>query len=164
VEYIERGAFGGCKKLSTITIPATVKYIGDYAFSGCTGLRTIYFLGNAPEYRGNFPFEGVTAKAYYPKDNATWQDPRAFATFNDHLTWVPNDGVGSVCPVGDASGDGIIDSYDATLILQYDVGMIHRADMSNAELDVSGDGIVDSYDATLILQFDVGMIPEVPAA
>ena len=65
--------------------------------------------------------------------------------------------------LGDVSGDGILDSFDATLILQYDVGMISEETIQLHLADVSGDGIVDSFDATLILQFDVGMITSLPA-
>lgn len=63
---------------------------------------------------------------------------------------------------GDTSGDGIVDSYDATLILQYDVGMIDGSGLAMQNMDVSGDGVIDTYDATLILQYDVGMIPAFP--
>ena len=64
---------------------------------------------------------------------------------------------------GDVDGDGIVDSYDATLLLQCDVGMIGMNGLCVQNMDVSGDGVVDSYDATLILQYDVGMIQTFPA-
>jgi len=63
---------------------------------------------------------------------------------------------------GDVNGDGMVGSYDATLILQYDVGMIGEAGLVLANMDVSGDGMIGSYDATLILQYDVGMITAFP--
>ena len=66
--------------------------------------------------------------------------------------------------LGDANSDGIVDSYDAALILQFDVGAITADQIDLTVCDVNGDGIVDSYDATLILQFDVGMITKFPAA
>jgi len=66
--------------------------------------------------------------------------------------------------LGDANSDGIVDSYDAALILQFDVGAITADQIDLTVCDVDGDGIVDSYDATLILQFDVGMITKFPAA
>lgn len=63
---------------------------------------------------------------------------------------------------GDVNGDGIVDSYDATLIMKYDVGMISTEGLILPACDVNGDGIVDSYDATLIQKYDVGMIEKFP--
>lgn len=59
---------------------------------------------------------------------------------------------------GDTDHDGLVDSYDAALILEYDVHILggDRLDLSIA--DVDHDGVVDSYDASLILQYDVGKI------
>ncbi len=65
--------------------------------------------------------------------------------------------------LGDANSDGIVDSYDATLIMKYDVGMIGAEDLDLSVCDVDGDGVVDSYDATLIQKYDVGMIDKFPA-
>ncbi len=33
-------AFGGCKTLTSVTIPGTVRSVDDNAFSGCTSLKT----------------------------------------------------------------------------------------------------------------------------
>jgi hypothetical protein len=41
-------AFSGCSGLTSITIPSGVTNIGDLAFSGCSGLTSVYFAGNAP--------------------------------------------------------------------------------------------------------------------
>ena len=37
----DHGAFTGCNSLSTITIPGSVKHIGDLAFCGCSNLKTV---------------------------------------------------------------------------------------------------------------------------
>lgn len=65
--------------------------------------------------------------------------------------------------LGDANSDGIVDSYDATLIAEYDVGLLGADGLDLSVCDVSGDGIVDSYDATLIAEYDVGLITVFPA-
>lgn len=62
--------------------------------------------------------------------------------------------------LGDVDGDGIIDSYDATLIMQYDAWIIDETKLDLAAADVSGEGDVDTYDAALILQFDVMIIAD----
>lgn len=60
---------------------------------------------------------------------------------------------------GDVNGDGTTDSADASLVLQYDLGLIETIDVGNINNgDVNRDGTVDSADASLILQFDLGLI------
>ena len=60
--------------------------------------------------------------------------------------------------LGDANGDGVVDSYDATLIARYDVGLIGANGLNLAVCDVNEDGVVDSYDATLVARYDVGLL------
>lgn len=65
--------------------------------------------------------------------------------------------------LGDANNDGVVDSYDATLILQYLADYIGKEDINYAVCDVDGDGFVDSYDVTLILQYLAEYITSFPA-
>lgn len=41
VVAIEYSAFYGCNELTSITLPNTIRFIGDYAFYNCTGLTSI---------------------------------------------------------------------------------------------------------------------------
>ena len=41
VRFIGNSAFGGCTGLTSIDIPTNVVHIGSYAFSGCTGLEKV---------------------------------------------------------------------------------------------------------------------------
>jgi len=50
---------------------------------------------------------------------------------------------------GDASGDGSITAYDASLVLRHTVGVLASIDARRA--DVSGNGAVTAYDACLVL-------------
>lgn len=45
-QRIAKGAFEGARFLKTIIIPASVSYIGENAFDGCTSLENIFY-GNA---------------------------------------------------------------------------------------------------------------------
>ena len=58
------------------------------------------------------------------------------------------------CLWGDANHDGIVDTKDATLILQYALG-IAPADFCTVRTDVNADGVIDEKDATLVLQRDL---------
>lgn len=66
--------------------------------------------------------------------------------------------------LGDANTDRVVDSWDASLILQYDAVLLGADGLDLSVCDVSGDGVVDSWDASLILQYDALLITEFPAA
>ncbi len=64
--------------------------------------------------------------------------------------------------LGDVNGDGLVDTTDAKLIMQLDLGLISEADLELAAADVNGDGLVDTTDAKLVMQLDLGLITEFP--
>ena len=66
--------------------------------------------------------------------------------------------------LGDVNFDGLIDTTDAKLIMQLDLGLITEADLMVEAADVNGDGLVDTTDAKLIMQLDLGLITEFPIA
>jgi hypothetical protein len=63
---IEEGAFYNCKKLTALTLPATVTRIENYAFDGCTGLTSVKFdcLITATNFCRKYPFPGNLRTAY----------------------------------------------------------------------------------------------------
>ncbi len=65
--------------------------------------------------------------------------------------------------IGDVSLNGQIKPYDASLILQHNVGGITLTAEQLSVADVSGDAGVTSYDASLILQYSIGLISEFSA-
>lgn len=62
--------------------------------------------------------------------------------------------------LGDVNNDGSIDNLDATLILQYDAGLLSQS-ISAFAGDANGDGAVDNLDAVLILKYDAGLIDKI---
>ena len=54
--------------------------------------------------------------------------------------------------LGDVSLNGTIDTYDASLVLQYMVGALSLSPTQLSAADYSENGHVDTYDASLILQ------------
>ncbi|EAX99054.1 surface antigen BspA-like [Trichomonas vaginalis G3] len=59
VVSIEFQAFTNAKKITTITFPATLKYIRGSAFYYATILRTVRFLGDSLETIGTLAFQGT---------------------------------------------------------------------------------------------------------
>ncbi len=58
---------------------------------------------------------------------------------------------------GDVSLDGKVNNLDATVILQYDAGIIELG-VTKAAGNVNGDGSLNNLDATEILKYDAGII------
>ena len=66
------------------------------------------------------------------------------------------------CMWGDADHDLDVDGDDASLILQYELG-IAPGDFCTLRTDVDGSGTIDGDDASLVLQYELGVITEFPA-
>jgi len=70
---------------------------------------------------------------------------------------------------GDINLNGEVESFDASLILQYFCQMepqgmpLPWAEWLITHADVDGNGVVEAYDASLILMYSVGFIDEFPA-
>lgn len=47
-EYICQSAFDCCEKLTSITLPSSLKHIHDYAFNGCDNLKEVYCKSLTP--------------------------------------------------------------------------------------------------------------------
>ena len=58
--FIGSYAFDGCSGLTSITIPNSVTSIGDYAFSGCSALTSVT-IPNSVTSIGGYAFSGCTA-------------------------------------------------------------------------------------------------------
>ena len=50
VVAISGGAFEGCQNITSITIPTSIKTIGNNAFHGCVSLAEINYLGTVAEW------------------------------------------------------------------------------------------------------------------
>jgi hypothetical protein len=80
---------------------------------------------------------------------------------SDQVLWDPYRSVPQNPTMGDVSLNGIIQAYDASLILQHLISPFLNTDQLRVA-DVSGNGTVQAYDASLILQYVSGIIQEFP--
>ncbi len=72
VKSIGYSAFSGCTGLTSITIPNNVKSIGNYAFYGCTGLTSVT-IGNSVKSIGDDAFYNCTGlKEVHISDIGAW--------------------------------------------------------------------------------------------
>ncbi len=64
--------------------------------------------------------------------------------------------------LGDANGDGEVNSIDALYVKKYDAEMMDETGLDLSVSDVNGDGAVNSVDALLIQRFDAELIDAFP--
>jgi hypothetical protein len=80
------------------------------------------------------------------------------------VNYLPFKTTGATNPImGDVSLNGVVQAYDASLVLQHVVGNITLNSTQQQVADVSFAGGITSYDASLILQYVVGLIKFFPA-
>lgn len=123
---IGEGAFRECKKLTDITIPASVKNIGDSAFYTCSKLTTVTMQGDPPNLGGNYVFADCAFKLFndrgihVPKGRAqdyknAWKNLENYITDHTHSwasAWTTNEThhwhecTESDCPITDNADKG----------------------------------------------------------
>ena len=100
VEVIGEQCFEATQNLVLLHVPSSVTWIRGNAFRGCTGLKRMYFHGDAPNFYdmgattgGSTPFSRCTFTAYYPEGNETWDTTAANnPTYGaSSLIWIPWD-------------------------------------------------------------------------
>jgi len=153
--------------LEFVELIADSSLIGDagwfYESNESDSINTIWMAGSEPIYG-----DGVLIwMKFIIPDSATGFIPITLldALFDTGI--VPVDltsgGVNVVTPLyGDVDFNGLVQAYDASMILKYLAGYIILDDLQLSVADVSLDSTVSALDATLILQYGVGIIDTLP--
>ena len=93
VKKITRAAFRDCKGLTSVTIPALVDSIEDYAFSYCNNLKSIIALNPTPAFLPPNPNDDVNLSNIYLFYNVSFQKCILYvpvgskAAYKKELTW-----------------------------------------------------------------------------
>ncbi|MBQ7130975.1 MAG: endo-1,4-beta-xylanase [Oscillospiraceae bacterium] len=87
-----------------------------------------------------------------------WQAKEAYYAIVDSYEEVEE----SEIIYGDANGDGIVNSIDATMVTRHALKVINLSDDVLACCDVNGDGTVNSIDATIITRYALKVITSLP--
>lgn len=121
VAIIGEYVFGHNSGLTSVTIPASVTRVGDYAFTNCLNLKDVYYQGTAEEWNnleiggdGNEYLPLATIHYGAGDLNGGGLDISDVAALYDHLAGTSPLGDGAL-PFADVNGDGAVDVYD----LQY---------------------------------------------
>ncbi|MBQ5990755.1 MAG: leucine-rich repeat protein [Oscillospiraceae bacterium] len=173
LERIENYAFENCWSLESIKLPESVTYIGSRAFGICNHLKEISFPESLPE----FP-EGITE--CYEKDSfifTPWYEE--YLENNRFVIWngvvldgkpvngvleIPDTATGiaeentskesfSDCMKGDATGDGIVDISDITMLSLYLLGDNSLDENQQKAADIDDNDKVDLADLARLMQY-----------
>jgi hypothetical protein len=71
VTAIEDGAFWGCSRLTSLTMPSGLTWIGDFTFAYSSNVA-LYFKGNAPAAGGHVFTNAVNVSVYYLPGSLYW--------------------------------------------------------------------------------------------
>lgn len=179
---IENCIFGIVLEGAPITLAAKKVIVDSSSMDGYYPIA-MWVMGNNLPSVGlgkNAKFDGnnrVSKMSYDPDGNFTYgyaisEHEELYRPSQDGFGWdegvlyfeLTTDGMGpnTAGLVGDANGDGKVNTGDATQVLKYAAGMITLEGEALANADTNGDGKVNTGDATMILKFAAGMITEFP--
>jgi BspA type Leucine rich repeat region (6 copies) len=128
VTSIGGGAFEGSSDISSVTIPGSVSYIGNYAFFFCSSLTSVFFQGNPPSvgasafgtltFPNPFAPPGLTyPNCYYLAGTIGWASTFAGCPvflFSAPFACMPTNGtIGIVSYMGDGGAVVIPQSIDS---------------------------------------------------
>ena len=141
VTIIGSWAFVNCYNLNNLIIPENITSIGQNAFIYCDGLTKLTLINpnceifdakdTISETTAIYGYENSTAQTYAEKYN------RNFVSLGEYTETL----------IGDISGNGEIDLYDAIEIAKAIMGMRTFTEEEKLIADFNKDGTVDLYDA-----------------
>ena len=136
-------AFKDCKRVKSVSIPASVTSIGDLCFYDVESLEDVYYGGMGEQWQKISV--GMMNNALY---NAEFH----FDAGEPDIEDIPD-----LTVLGDVDFDGIITARDATAVLKHVVQLKILEGEAYANADANDDGVVNAKDATQILKIVVNL-------
>ncbi len=168
VTRVAKNLFSGSRNLEKITLPATLKEIGDVAFSDCGRLTEIKIPADVTKI-GSDAFYGCDAiedvyvfsvtppSVYYPFSYVTYEKATLYVpegskeAYMNAEYWKNFYNIKEVLS-GDINNDSVVDVVDVTIL----VSMILDPDTSDITADINDDGLVDIADVTNLVSMVLG--------
>jgi hypothetical protein len=111
---IDASVFENCTSLKSITIPNSVKSIASNAFKNCYSLKHLYIYSNNVPNTNESAFDGAWI------NNATLHVPyESVETYGKAEPWRYFKNIVAIRIIGDANGDGIVDTKDINAVANY---------------------------------------------
>ena len=150
---IAGGAFHGnlntYKEITAVTLPSSLKGIGDHLFYGCESLTSVTSYIKNPILVSESTFKGIETAAtlYVPK--GTRRKYQSTPHWSDYFSAIEEIEV-PFEPYGDVNSDGIVDVADIAAVI--DVMADVEADpVSARDADINDDGVIDVADIATII-------------
>ena len=118
MEKIGNTAFANCKALTSIELPAHISNIGDYAFGGCSNLKTVVIDAVFPPMTGQEIFKSLPDdfRIIVPKEGISrYRSYTGWNSYNDRLM---------ISQVGTGSTDHDCEGEDCTICGTQDPGSV----------------------------------------
>lgn len=169
-ELVSIDSDGGGFKYPHVSDPREAGFSSN-PYPGVGGWNTEPASGFTPSQSSAVPTGKVGTVTLKVKDGAALGDTKIEGEASADGTTLS----GAVAPVtvkvvekaaggllGDADSNGVVNSNDAMLVLQYSISM--PVELNTAVCDVDGNGVINSNDAMLILQYSINLITKFPAS
>ena len=145
IKHLDKSIFQGCSTLEAIDIPADVEIIGEQAFYNCGSLVRVSVGFTAP-----LP---ITVQTFSNRKNAYLTVPGGCReAFSAAAYWKDFKGISedSPFPKGDINHDGVISVSDVTLLVDYLTGN-HSENFHAENGDINNDGSLSIADVQALV-------------
>ena len=137
------GALMGADALSTLSLPATVDYIGSFAMAYTTGLTQLESKASEVPLLGDSVWYGIDqSKVLLKVSPQSLEDYRLAPQWCNFMT--------ASLPRGDVNGDGKVDIADVNIIINIMLGR-DNANRYDGRAYVTDDNVIDIADANTVI-------------